>query len=138
MPNRSRCCFNVFRVLASLLHRHRSTEVNETLHDVWPSPSWYIFGGSCTVSCNGILPGPKFTASKSCVLLYWQRYCTALEQWAAVKLSDVLSSPYRAAIQFDIGRSNSLVSSFFSSHNLSHRRLDVCHTSTHGVALVRI
>jgi len=28
--------FNRFRVLASLLHR-RSTEVNQTLHDVWPS-----------------------------------------------------------------------------------------------------
>jgi len=27
---------------------------------------------------------------------------------------------------------------FFSSPNLSCRRLDVCHTSTHGVALVRI
>jgi len=27
---------------------------------------------------------------------------------------------------------------FFSSPNLSHRRLDVCRTSTHGVALVRI
>jgi len=26
-------------------------------------------------------------------------------------------------------------SSFFSSPNLSRRRLDVCHTSTHGVAL---
>jgi len=24
--------------------------------------------------------------SKSCVLLYWQRYCTALEQWASAKL----------------------------------------------------
>jgi len=29
-------------------------------------------------------------------------------------------------------------SSFFSSPNLSGRRSDVCHTSTHGVALVRI
>jgi len=28
--------------------------------------------------------------------------------------------------------------SFFSSPNLSRRRLYVCHTSTHGVALVRI
>ena len=28
--------------------------------------------------------------------------------------------------------------SFFSLPNLSGRRLDVCHTSTHGVALVRI
>jgi len=27
--------FNGFRVLASLLHRRRSTEVNQTLHDVW-------------------------------------------------------------------------------------------------------
>ena len=27
---------------------------------------------------------------------------------------------------------------FFSSPNLSGRRLDVCHSSTHGVALVRI
>jgi len=27
---------------------------------------------------------------------------------------------------------------FLSSPNLSGRRLDVCHTSTHGVALVRI
>jgi len=30
--------FNGFRVLASLLHRRRSTEVSQTLHDVWPSP----------------------------------------------------------------------------------------------------
>ena len=27
---------------------------------------------------------------------------------------------------------------FYSSPNLSRRRLDVCHTSTHDVALVRI
>jgi len=31
-----------------------------------------------------------------------------------------------------------LLLSFFSSPNLSGRRLDVYHTSTHGVALVRI
>jgi len=31
-----------------------------------------------------------------------------------------------------------LSSFFLSSPNLSRRRLDVCHTSTHGVALVRI
>jgi len=30
------------------------------------------------------------------------------------------------------------LSFFFSSPNLIRRRLDVCHTSTHGVALVRI
>ena len=31
--------FNEFCILASLLHRHRATEVNQTLHDVWPSPA---------------------------------------------------------------------------------------------------
>jgi len=31
-----------------------------------------------------------------------------------------------------------LLSFFYSSPNLSGRRLDVCHTSTHGLALVRI
>jgi len=31
-----------------------------------------------------------------------------------------------------------LSSFFFSSPNLSRRRLDVCHTCTHGTALVRI
>jgi len=43
--------FNRFRVFASLLHRRHSTEVSQTLHDVWPSPGLvhyiYIFGGSC-------------------------------------------------------------------------------------------
>jgi len=34
--------FNEFRVLASLLHRRRSKEVNQTLHDVWLSPG-YIY-----------------------------------------------------------------------------------------------
>jgi len=38
-------------VSASLLHRRRSTEVIQTLHDVWPSPGLanclYIFVGSC-------------------------------------------------------------------------------------------
>ena len=40
--------FNTFCVLASLLDRRRSTEVNQTLKDVWPSPELihyiYIFG----------------------------------------------------------------------------------------------
>jgi len=46
--------FNGFPVLASLLHRRGSTDVNETLHDVWPSHGLvhylYIFGGSCPVT----------------------------------------------------------------------------------------
>jgi len=46
--------FNGFRVLASLLQRRRSTEANQTLHNVWPSPGLvdylYIFGGCCPVT----------------------------------------------------------------------------------------
>ena len=41
----------VFRILASLLQQCCSTEVIQTLHDVWPSPGLlhciHIFGGSC-------------------------------------------------------------------------------------------
>jgi len=32
--------FNGFRVLASLLQQGRSTEANQTLHNVWPLPGW--------------------------------------------------------------------------------------------------
>jgi len=45
---------NGFRVLAALLQRRRSTEANQTLHGVWPSPALvhyiYIFGESCPVT----------------------------------------------------------------------------------------
>ena len=50
----TRANFNGFRVLASLLQRRRSTEANQTLQDVWPSPGpvhyIYIFGGCCPVT----------------------------------------------------------------------------------------
>ena len=48
--------FNRFRMLASLLWRRHSTEVNQTLHDVWPSLGLvhYTFfggeGGSCPLA----------------------------------------------------------------------------------------
>jgi len=32
--------FNGFRVLASLLQRGRSTEANQTFHNVWPYLGW--------------------------------------------------------------------------------------------------
>ena len=44
----------------------------------------------------------------------------------------------RGALYFCPVVSFLLPSIFFSSPNLSGRRSDVCHTSTHGVALVRI
>jgi len=46
--------FNGFRVLPSLLHRCRSLEANETLHDVWASPELvhciYTFERSCPLT----------------------------------------------------------------------------------------
>jgi len=48
--------FNGFRVLTSLLQRRRSMEVNQNVHDVWPSPGLvhYTFfggeGGSCPLA----------------------------------------------------------------------------------------
>jgi len=84
---------NGFRVLASLLQRHRSPETNQTLHDVWPSPGLvryvYIFGGSFPPWWNFSRCKIHFT-SKSSVLLYWQRYCTALQQRASAKLCGVV------------------------------------------------
>ena len=47
--------FNGFRVLASLLQQRRLTKVNQTLHDVWPSPG-QLLGA---VAPNGILLGEK-------------------------------------------------------------------------------
>jgi len=58
--------FNGSRVLASLLHLCHSPEVNQTLHDVWPSPglAHYIhFWGLLLPS--GILPDAKFTLCPS-------------------------------------------------------------------------
>jgi len=65
--------FNGFRVLASLLHPCRSTEVNQSLHDVWPSPGLahhvYTFGGGL-LPPNGILPGAKFALRPSLAFSY--------------------------------------------------------------------
>ena len=73
----------------------------------------------------------------------WQRYCTALQYKASVKLCGVeqRSPPIfgRAAIRWALAHISSSISFFFyPSPNLSGRRLDVYHTSTHGVVLVRI
>jgi len=80
--------FNRSRVLASLLQRCRSPEANQTLHDVWPCPGLLRY-----IYISGVLaPERNFAACKihfgpkSCVLLYWERYCTALKQWASAKL----------------------------------------------------
>jgi len=87
----TRANFNGFRVLAALLQRRRSTEANQTFHNVWPLPGLvdyiYIFGGCCSLVefCK--------VQNSLCVLqvlrCYWQRYCTAVEQWARAKFCGV-------------------------------------------------
>ena len=44
--------FNGFRVLATLLQRRRSTEVNQTLHYVWPSPGLVRYILAVYYVCN--------------------------------------------------------------------------------------
>jgi len=84
--------FNRFRVLASLLQRCRWPETNQTLHDVWPSSGLvhyiYILEGFCPWQNFGRCK--VHFASKCCVLLYWQPYCTALQQGVSAKLSGVV------------------------------------------------
>jgi len=101
---------------------------------------------------------------KSCVLLHLQRNCRAHQQRASVKLCRMVQGmklrnfcrghhiysagrPSRWFMVALCNRADHLyfhhVSFFFllffiSSPNLSGRRLDVYHTSTHGVASVRI
>ena len=50
----TRANFNEFRVFAALLQRRRSTEANQTLHDICPPLGLlyyiYIFGGCCSLT----------------------------------------------------------------------------------------
>ena len=63
--------FNKFRISASLLHRRRWMEVNQTLHGLWLYPGLvlyiYILG---LLSPNGILPATIFTMRPSLAFSY--------------------------------------------------------------------
>jgi len=83
---------NGFRILASLLHQRQSTEVNQTLHNVWPSPGLvhYIYILGALAPWWNFSRCKIYLESKSCTILYWQHYCTALEQWTSAKLCGVV------------------------------------------------
>jgi len=57
----------------------------ESLTISWAGTLYVHFRG--LLAPNGILPSAK--SSKSCVLLYWQRYCTALQQRPSGKLCGI-------------------------------------------------
>ena len=63
--------FNGFCVLTSLLQRRRSSEANQTLHDVWPSHGLVRY--ICILGAlppDGILPGAVFTLRPSLAFSY--------------------------------------------------------------------
>jgi len=80
--------FNGFRVLAALLQRRRSTEASQTLHGVWPSHGLLHYMHFLAPLRNFARCKVHF-ASKSCAFVFWQRYCTALQQGASAKLCGV-------------------------------------------------
>jgi len=143
--------FNTFRVLPSLLQRWHSPEASQTSRDVWPSPELvhhiYIFGGSC--------PLTEFCPVRYSLyvqVLHSPILAALLHGTPAARISQTLqhgtmngitelsqrAPPIfgRAAITLAIGPRSSFF--FLSLPNLSGGRLDVYHTSTHGVVLVQI
>jgi len=81
---------NGFSILPSLVvtaptvAQQRSTKLCTMFGRLLAGTLYIHFWG--LLSPNGILPRAKFTLRpKSCVLLLWQHYCTALEQWASAK-----------------------------------------------------
>jgi len=84
--------------------RRRSPEANQTLHDVSPSPALahciYTFG-ALALWLSFARCKVHFTP-KSRFLLYWLRYCTALQQRASAKLCGVIQG--MELRNFHIGR----------------------------------
>jgi len=99
--------FSGFRVLASLLHRRRLTEVNQTctmfgrLLDWFTNVAIYTFSGA--IAHNRILPG----RNSLCVQILRFPILAALLH--STRAMGVVSSRDRAAILFDIERSSCLV-----------------------------
>jgi len=86
---------------------------------------------------------PQSIASSLFKLRAWQSFCTTSLHVLfglplGLELSTLLWSPYVIGQTIIFSSCFFLSSSFFSSPNLSGRRLDVYHTLAHGVALVQI
>jgi len=140
--------FNGFRILASLLHGIRAVGASQTValnrgHQLYSAgrPSRWALAHILVWVCFY----SPITLSLSTFSWHWVS-CNVC--WCAVKklLTHCMWVVRRyllfmAALWNRAGHIyfHAVVGSFFFSlPNLSHRRLDVCHTSTHGVALVQI
>jgi len=85
--------FNGFRVLPSLLQRRRPVEANQTLQDVSPSPRLVhhiLYISAALARWRDFARCKIHFTFNSCILLHWQRYCTALHQRAWAKLCGVV------------------------------------------------
>jgi len=116
--------------------------------DVFCAGTLYTFSGALAPWWNFSTCKIHFT-SKSCVLLYWQHYCTALLQRVSAILCGMVQGMElwnfrRRHHLYSAGRPSRWASAhisssfFFSSPILSGQRLNVYHTSTCNVTLVRI
>jgi len=77
------------RYCSDVAHR-RATK----LHDVWPSPRLvhYIYSPGVFAPWRNFVRCRIQVTSKSCVVLYWQRHCTALQQQVSAKLCGVVQA----------------------------------------------
>jgi len=84
---------------------------------------------SARLAMNGaVVEGRKIEVQQQFHVLTYSVDCRAVLLWSPYVIGQTI---YIFLLWF-------VLLLFFSSFNLSRRRLDVCHTSTHGVALVRI
>jgi len=131
--------FNGFCVLAALLQRHRSTEANQSLHDVWPSPALvhciYIFGGSFSVTefcqvqnslCVQVLRSPILAA-----ILHGTRLVGVSQTlWRSTEAPPIFG---RAAITLGIGPHSSCVPKSKRWNHLSRRYMvNALYTVSHS------
>jgi len=145
--------FNGFRVLAALLHGTLVVGISQTLRRWTEGASYILLGG------HHVGHWPTFLV---CFIIALVVYCMMHNTSCDMRLILFIFVSYYVIITGSIARSASLPllwppyviggplyfcpvvsfhllsSSFFSSPNLSGHRLDLYHTSTHGVALVRI
>jgi len=109
--------FQRFCALASLLHWRCLMEINQILHDLWPSPGLVHFGGSwpLTECCR--------LENSLCVqVLHSPILAALLHSTRAVGVSHALWRGIfhdRVAIPFDIGQLNCLVVDIMLPYTLS-------------------
>ena len=132
-------------LLMHLIHTRQAPQFDQ-LYQQFLQPAEGIDWGRPTqriAFCQEQAPNLKNMVSATLVQPHWTVFLLIyMKSWTLIHSKNgskvwFLWSPYVIG-QTIIFSSCFFLLSFFSSSNLSSRRLDVYHTSTHGVALVRI